>query len=466
MTSEPTSAPWRAPKRPCVIVLIGAAGAGKSTWAQAQPGLTPISSDALREQLTDDASHQGCTQEVFALMGSLAALRLGYGRPALLDATHTRAQSRAPWLKLARAHGVPAIAVWFDVDQARCEANQTQRARRVPSAAIARQREAMAALPEALLQEPWDEIVRLRPDDQGGLTSQVLRAWQRPLTSPVTAHGAMLWAPRFDVVGDVHGCLEELVALMGSLGWQRDDAGQWHHPQARVLVFAGDLVDRGPDSPGVLALVSQLIDAGQAVMVPGNHDDKLARHLRGNKVTLTHGLEATVAQLDAMAPEPRAALIARALPMLERAPLWLLAAPTDAPDAPFGAQLVIAHAAWKPSMIGRKRSDVRWFCLYGPSTGQQTAHGLPERLDWRARYPAHAPRCLHGHTPYDGPVRWQGRTLCLDTGCVFGGHLSAWRWPEQTLVQQPAAKVYFAHEPPLEQAPSYASAPAQDVGES
>src|SRR5207248_3757892 len=112
----------------------------------------------------------------------------------------------------------------------------------------------------------------------------------------------------FDIIGDVHGCCDELLALLRILGYVLPDGASaaeagaiCHHPEGRKVVFVGDLVDRGPRTPDVLKLTMGMIEAGRALCVMGNHDSKLLRKLRGSDVKLTHGLEASLAQLE---PEP------------------------------------------------------------------------------------------------------------------------------------------------------------------
>jgi len=97
----------------------------------------------------------------------------------------------------------------------------------------------------------------------------------------------------FDIIGDVHGCFEELTDLLAKLGYAltvEGDAFSLVAPEGRRLVFVGDLVDRGPASPRVLKLVEQLVASGQAFCVPGNHDVRLMRVLRGKDTPLTYGL--------------------------------------------------------------------------------------------------------------------------------------------------------------------------------
>src|SRR5262249_34251479 len=110
----------------------------------------------------------------------------------------------------------------------------------------------------------------------------------------VTVSRQPLWCDRreesgpFDIVGDVHGCFEELTALLQALGYviARDEpdpavAVSASHPGGRRAVFLGDLVDRGPGICEVLRLVMGMVASGSALCVPGNHEIKLMRKLRG-----------------------------------------------------------------------------------------------------------------------------------------------------------------------------------------
>src|SRR6185437_763335 len=237
----------------------------------------------------------------------------------------------------------------------------------------------------------------------------------------------------FDVIGDVHGCLTELLALLEKLGYAlaRDDSGRAvgaAHPEGRRVVFLGDLVDRGPDSPGVLRLVMGMVAAGTALAVPGNHEDKLLRALRGRKVRVSHGLETTLAQLAADLAEFRTSVESF----------------LDGLTSHFvldGGRLVVAHAGLAEKLQGRASGRVRAFCLYGQTTGETDDYGLPVRYPWAEEYRGRA-MVLYGHTPVPAP-EWVNNTLCLDTGCVFGGSLTALSYPERVLVSVPSARVYY-----------------------
>jgi predicted phosphodiesterase len=245
----------------------------------------------------------------------------------------------------------------------------------------------------------------------------------------------------FDIIGDVHGCADELEALLAALGYEIVHSlygVDVRAPGNRRIVFVGDLVDRGPDSPRVLDLAMSMISSGDALAVAGNHDAKLLRHLEGRKVMLTHGLDLTVAQLGRRSPE-----------FLDKVRLFLSSLPSHAwLDR---GRLAVAHAGIKDHMLGETTKEVRRFCLYGDTSGETDDLGLPVRYHWAADYRG-TTSVIYGHTPVP-EAAWVNNTMCLDTGCCFGGRLSALRWPERRIVSVPAARVHvqsrrpFGHPP-------------------
>ncbi len=437
-----------------ILVLAGIAGSGKSTWArQHLPHAAILSSDAMRATLTDDESHLECSRDAFAMLEQLAALRLKYGRVAVIDATNLRRESRRPWLQIARDHRVPAFLVYFDIPPALCIARQQHRARKVPPDAIMRQQARMDDLPLEVQSEPWSAIARvhlgLGERLDGDPAFEVLKPWTPPRIAPFGASGVRIHHDRFDIVGDVHGCADELRDLLQRLGWTCSPQGRWSHPDDRLLLFVGDLADRGPSSVEVLETVAALVEQERGLLILGNHDDKLLRFLHGRAVKLLHGLETTAAEFERLDPTRRQSLTHRVIDLLEHAPLWALADPEPRSNKPFPERLAVAHACWKPSLLGASPQKTRSLCIYGPTTGRTDPDGLPERLDWTLQHPADGPLVVHGHTAYAGDVTPRNNTLCLDTGCVFGGHLTALRWPERTLVQVPARQTWSPRKRPL-----------------
>ena len=199
-------------------------------------------------------------------------------------------------------------------------------------------------------------------------------------------------------------------------------------------MFAGDLVDRGPQSPQVLRLVMDTVKSGAAFCVAGNHDVKLSRKLRGKDVKITHGLAETLVQLEATTPEFRRDA-AEFLDDLVSHYVF---------DA---GRLVVAHAGLKEEMHGRGSGAVRAFCMYGETTGETDEFGLPVRYNWAQDYRGSA-MVVYGHTPVP-TAEWLNNTICIDTGCVFGGSLTALRYPERELVSVPAARMYYEPVRPL-----------------
>ena len=235
----------------------------------------------------------------------------------------------------------------------------------------------------------------------------------------------------FDIVGDVHGCLDELEALLEAMGYRVERAGkefQVTPPPGRTLAFVGDLVDRGPAAPGVLRLVMGMARAGAALCVAGNRDAELVRVLRGGAVRVTRGMTRTLEQLARETESFRAAVAN----FLHGLPSHLVL------DE---GRLVIAHAGLKESLQGRSSAVARAFALHGDVTGEKDAAGLPVRRIWAAKYRGKA-LVAHGHTPVIEPM-WLNNTVNLDTGCAYGGHLSALRYPECVTVSVPAKAVYY-----------------------
>ena len=230
----------------------------------------------------------------------------------------------------------------------------------------------------------------------------------------------------FDIIGDIHGCFDELTALLTKLGYTVN-GHLVTPPEGRKAVFLGDLVDRGPKSPDVLKLVMGMTASGTALSVPGNHDIKLLRKLRGKDVQLTHGLADTLEQMSAE-PQEFTDQVRRFLDDLVSH--YVLD----------GGRLVVAHAGMKAEMQGRGSGKVREFALFGETTGETDEFGLPVRLPWASDYRGSA-SVVYGHTPVPAP-EWLNHTLNIDTGCVFGGRLTALRWPERETVSVPSLAIY------------------------
>ncbi|MCH6162560.1 polynucleotide kinase-phosphatase [Streptomyces marispadix] len=417
----------------CLVVLVGVTGSGKSTFARRHFLPTQVlSSDFCRGLVADDENDQGATRDAFDVLHHIAGKRLAAGRLTVVDATNVQSEARRALVKLAREHDVLPVAIVLDIPEKVCAERNARRPDRAGTGrhVLPRQRRELRRSMGALQREGFRKVHVLRGPEEAEAAEIVLeRRYNdlRHLTGP------------FDIVGDVHGCRAELESLLTRLGYVlvRDaegrpvDAG---HPEGRTAVFVGDLVDRGPDSPGVLRLVMGMTEAGHALCVPGNHENKLGRHLKGRKVRLTHGLAETVAQLEAESEE-----------FTER-----VAAFVDSLVSHYvldGGGLVVCHAGLIEKYHGRTSGRVRSFALYGDTTGETDEYGLPVRYPWAEEYRGRA-AVVYGHTPVPS-ASWLNNTICLDTGCVFGGKLTALRWPERELAEVDAEQVWYEPVRPL-----------------
>jgi protein phosphatase len=415
-----------------LVVLIGISGSGKTTFARTQFGTYEVlSSDACRGMVSNDENDQAATAAAFDVLNYIAGKRLAAGLLTVIDATSVQRDARAKLIQLARDHDVLPVAIVLNVPKQVClERNAARPERDFGDRVVLRQSEQLRRSLRGLAREGFRKVHVLDSVEQvenATVVRERLLNNRRDQTGP------------FDVIGDVHGCRSELETLLEKLGYAlvRDDSGRPVDavpPSGRRAVFVGDLVDRGPDSPGVLRLVIGMVAAGHALCVPGNHENKLVRALSGKNVQITHGLAETLAQLKT---EP-----ARFSAEVES---WCrgLVSHLVLDDG----RLVIAHAGLKESYHGRTSGRVRSFALYGDTTGETDEFGLPVRYPWAQDYRGRA-MVLYGHTPTPTP-EWVNNTLCLDTGCVFGGRLTALRYPEKELVSVPAERVWYEPTRPL-----------------
>lgn len=417
-----------------LVVLIGATGSGKSTFAARHFLPTEIiSSDRCRGLVSDDETDQSATADAFDLVRTIAEKRLKNRRLTVIDATNVRADDRKDWVALARRwHALP-VAIVLDPGIDLCvERNKARPDRPFGPQVVVRMVSEIRRGLGGLQREGFRQVWRLGTAE--GIDAAVVG--RQPLWTDKRADTGP-----FDIIGDVHGCGDELEALLRRLGytvdWQEVEGGRQvtvTPPPGRKAVFVGDLVDRGPRTPDVLRIAMSMVAAGTAHVVNGNHDRKLARWLEGRNVTVAHGLQQSIDQIEAEGPAFKAAIKPFLDGLLSHA--WL-----------DGGRLAVAHAGLKPEMVGRASPAVREFALYGETTGETDEFGLPVRLDWAAAYRGPT-TIVYGHTPVLEP-EWVNNTLCLDTGCVFGGRLTALRWPEKELVSVPAERVWCEPTRPL-----------------
>ncbi|MDR2444699.1 MAG: polynucleotide kinase-phosphatase [Spirochaetaceae bacterium] len=412
----------------CLVALIGASGSGKSTFAKTHFKSTEVlSSDFFRGFVSDDETDQNATSAAFDSLYYVARKRLEAGRLTVIDATNVQKKAREQVLSLAREQNVLAVAIVFDMPQALCIERNRERLdwNFGPHVVQWHMRELQQGI-KHLRKEGFRFVYTFtRPDEAVEAEIGRTKLWndKRDEAGP------------FDIIGDVHGCYDELCALLEKMAYTVDRAACTAlAPGNRRAVFLGDFCDRGPKNAETLRLVMNMTEAGHALSLPGNHDVRLLRKLRGADVKLTHGLDITISQFECESPE----FIERAIAFLDDLVSHYV---LD------NGRLVVSHAGLKEAWQGRSSGRVREFCLYGETTGETDEFGPPVRLDWAGEYRGKA-LVVYGHVPFREPL-FLNNTVCIDTGCVFGGSLSAYRYPEAELVSVEAAREYYAPAKPL-----------------
>ncbi len=402
-----------------LVVLIGASGSGKSTFAQQHFLPTEVlSSDVMRGWVSDDENSQTATNDAFDVLHYVAGKRLHNMKLTVIDATNVQPSARKPLVQMARDYHALPVAIVLDVPEKIAVARNADRPdRNFGKRVIASHRQQLRRSLRNLKREGFRRVFHLKGVDEIDAVN-IIR-------EPLWTNRSDEQGP-FDIIGDIHGCFDELVLLLKELGY-RVDGTDVTPPDGRKAVFLGDLCDRGNNTPDVFRLVMGMVANDTAICVPGNHDVKLKRALDGRNVQLKHGLDRTMAQFENESAEFR----------------------NDVRDFIDGlvshfvlddGNLVVAHAGMREDLMGRASGTVRSFALYGETTGETDEFGLPVRHNWARDYRGRA-MVVYGHTPIPRP-EWLNNTMNIDTGCVFGGKLTALRYPERDIVSVDALKTY------------------------
>ena len=419
----------------CLVALIGASSSGKSSFAKTHFKPTEIlSSDFFRGMVCDDENDQNVSNEAFDLLYYAANKRLDNMKLTVIDATNIQQGSRKKILELAREQNVHAAAIVLNLPEEILQQRNRERTDRNFPERVIRQH----------CREVKQSIKHLKRE--GFRFVYVLNSLNQ--LENVEIIRTKLWNDRrdehgpFDVIGDIHGCCGELEALLEKLGYVKLN-GTYSHPNGRKLAFLGDFCDRGLRNADVLRLVMDTVKAGNAIAVPGNHDVKLLKYLQGKSVAMTHGIDRTIAEVEERGEAFKNEVAEFIDGLISHYVLD-------------GGKLVISHAGLKQEYVGRGSAKVREFCLYGETTGEIDSFGAPVRLDWADDYRGNA-NIVYGHVAAS-EVRVKNGTYCIDTGCVFGGKLTAFRYPERECVSVDAFERYYEPIKPLEE-------PVEDIGD-
>lgn len=404
-----------------LVVLCGPAGCGKSTFAKKNFKPTAIvSSDFCRAMVCDDESNMGVSKEAFELFYFIIEKRMSSGKIIAADSTALSYDARHKLLKIAEKNNYFTVLIMFDIPLEIILKQNGSRDRKVSEKVINRQFEAFIKSKEYIEKEGFDKIVILSPENTDSFNLSVKNSGIELRDS----------GP-FDIISDIHGCCTELEILLQKLGYEKSD-GAYVNMKGRKVIFAGDIVDRGPRIVDTINTVSRMVSSGSAYYIPGNHCNKFYRFLQGRKVQVKHGLEMTVGEYERLDKFQKEKLKKDYINLYENAPPYII---TD------GGNLVIAHAGMKEEMIGKTSKKIDDFVLYGDVTGGTDSKGFPERGDWAKDYCGKA-LIVYGHTPVDEPV-FVNNTVNIDQGVSIGGNLTALRYPEKEFVQVKALYTYY-----------------------
>lgn len=382
-----------------LVLLVGPSGSGKSSFAARHFSAEEVVSWSDCRRLVGDIGDSiSSEKETRELLHTLVSLRMKKHQFTVVDADNLDSGERKQLRQLAKAHDCLCSVLVFDT----------------------RRQASLKSRHQALLKERHHSVHRLPYPIPEALKLEriLLPCNQKQLEGP------------FDIIGDIHGCASELEKLLRKLGY-----GPQGHPEKRKVIFLGDITDRGPRNLDAYEIVSRMVSQGSALCVVGNHDAKLLRYLQGKNVLPHRGLELTAAEIETQSPTYREQM-AR---FLESLPSHYVL------DS---GRLVVAHAGLKEAYQGRESRRVHSFCIYGDTTGKVDEFGYPERLNWSLDYRGSA-TVVFGHTPVP-KAEWLNNTINIDTGCVFGGYLTALRYPEGQIVQVKASQVYWEPHRPID----------------
>ncbi len=413
-----------------LIILIGPSSSGKTSFAKKHfKDSEIVSSDYCRYLISDYEFDQSVNKQAFELMHDIIDKRLSLRKFTVVDATNVLESARFELLEISKKHHCLTAAIVFNIPVQICKRRNKMRSdRNLEEKIIEYQYNQMQYSLMNLKKEGFNYVFILNSIDD------ILKT--KIYKNPLYCDKSYEIGP-FDIIGDVHGCYDELISLLKKLGYQisiNDDNYEIHHKDNRKVIFLGDLVDRGPKVVEVLKIVMHMVRSNIAYCVQGNHDNKLYRKLEGRNVQVKNGLENSIEQLENETQEFKDEV----REFLKHLDSHLI----------FDHQrLVVAHAGIKESYIGRTSRSIRSYTLYGETTRETDEFGLPKRYLWAKDYKGKA-FVVYGHTPNLEPYRLNN-TINIDTGCVFGNKLTAYRYPEEELISVNAFKQYSVPSRPM-----------------
>ncbi|MCM3388149.1 polynucleotide kinase-phosphatase [Ureibacillus chungkukjangi] len=436
-----------------IVLLVGPSNSGKSSFLKQQINkgrILPsevISSDDYRIRVGDvefiDWSHrwkdvseslfdeyQRISQEAFSLMEATIEARCRLNKMSIVDATHLYADDRKRYIELGKKHHVPVMTLVLDVGQEELLERDKLRENPRGSKRIKQQYQTFKREKRFIKKEGY--LASYFISDVSEV--EVIRKTQNPLHLEV-GNG-------IDIIGDIHGCYDEMIELLERLGYEKDHQSLYVHPEGRRFLSLGDIMSRGPESLKTMEFFMRHVNENLAYMIDSNHGWKIARWLEGKNVTLNHGDELVEEELARNGETGDITQLKQELKtFLLRAPSHYVLTKNNVPT------LVCTHAGIKDDFIGKQSYDISDFCRYGDNEGLDET-GKPIRKDWTIHHKT-STLIVWGHDPKLKPLV-VNNTINIDQGVVFGGELTAFRYPEQEFVAVQAKQDYSGgHNNPL-----------------
>ncbi|GIN84967.1 polynucleotide kinase-phosphatase [Heyndrickxia sporothermodurans] len=439
-----------------IVLLIGPSNSGKTSllnhWIETKQILPTevVGSDYFRILVGDvnyfdwtnmpkdeaDAifnHYQQVSKEAFSLLDSAIESRSRLNKLTFIDATHLHSDDRKKYISIAKKHHIPCIGFILDVSQdiliERDEHRENPRGKR----RIKQQYQVFKREKRFLKNEGFAATYYINDAN-----AKIIR---QPNPIEIDIQNGI------DLIGDIHGCFDELILLLEKMGYQKNEKGLYTHPTGRKFVSVGDIMSRGPHSLETMIFFLNHVKQGFAYMIDSNHGWKIARWLDGRTVTLSHGDEKVADEFTRFEEENGSEM---AVSLKAELKDLLLYAPSHYVFTKNGLPvLVCTHAGIKDEFIGKQSPVISDFCRYGDTDGFDDS-GKPIRKDWFIHHQT-SPLIIWGHDPKPQPL-FVNNTLNIDQGAVFGGKLTAYRYPEKEIISISAKKDYSSsiHNPLLE----------------
>lgn len=432
-----------------IVLLVGPSNTGKTTLLNQliqEDQILPsevVSSDQFRVLVSDiefiswngrpkdesDAlfyEYQQISGAAFDAMDDVISKRCKLNKLTFIDATHLREDEHDKYLQMGKKYHVPVIAIVLNISETELLRRDMDRDFPRGRNRIKQQYQHFKNSLRFIKKKPYRRVYLLGEDELQVLNTSRL---ENPLFIDV--------GTGIDFIGDIHGCFDEFIEILSKLGYQENDEGYYIHPEGRKILSLGDVVSRGPKSIETLQFFQKLVAAGHAYMIDSNHGWKIARWLDGKNVKMAHGDENVAAEFEEYERKYGSEAAEKLKGQIKE---LLLEAKSHYIIRKNGVNAVVAvHAGIKDHYNGKQSPRISDFCRYGDSEGLDE-NGKPIRKDWSISHKS-SELILWGHDPKPQPLL-VNNTLNIDQGLVFGGSLTAYRYPERQIVSVKAKQDY------------------------